>query len=533
MINKYRKINRTEKDMANNEVEEMDEENNEEEAQTLGGSGSNAGTGQGMQLSSPMVKIRPNNKVTITYTQRHVYNFRNGEGGKWQQRTETLRTGTNKGGFVNTHAIWTDYLCIPSHVLGFYLSPFELSDLVNPRYRTWTIHNADFEIKAVLVKPNTQIGGSDLKWQNINSPTPLMMVPKMGGVRYPYWAMGSQPNFGPGAGDTDPDIIGRGFDFAHLDALPAYRMGFGYEAWDPYIAPDPPTSTANQLFPSQTRQAFALRDLDIRPASEWTGYKHHNQVWPGSNQMLTDCELIFNTEDPSGNTSFSLIYPPTHQVGLGLMRATDRRTTCKADIRQKYFGAPVQHFHAGTSTTALSRRVTLQNFPVGGLWNGQYHQNFGPNNTMDGRDQHNMPFCIRTEDIVNPDGVVADYTVQMYIDSHCTITYDMEVAGGYQIYTPSLAEARHGHHMYGKSGWSMDPYGSNYFLGTDYYGFRTATNWVNTFDENDTDVTTWHGRQLHQCEAILNTELYTPPKSDLFTSRVQTRSMAKKNKENN
>ena len=447
MINNYRKINRVAADRALAEEEEtmqQDEEQPQEPdqagaaVQNLGGGG-NAGTGQGMQLTTSMPMFNGTDKIQITYEHRHGYNFRNGGSGAWKNWIFDPTAANSSPAY---RYIWTDYLAIPSHMLGFYMTPFELYDFLNPRYRTWRIKNCGFRIESIQVKPNTQIGGTDLKWQNINPPAPLMGVPMVNGRNYPYWMMYEQDNYGPGAEDTDPECP-TGLQFANEVNRPPYRMGFAYEAVKPAGSD---TIPAQQSFTANDTP-YSQRDLMYKAAPEWVGYTHQCKPWRGAHQSCA-----FPTQNyKNANGVFAIYDAGTHQTGIAALQSSPGESVSKTDVRSHANGTPINAIIDYDSVTTPV--FNLQHFPVGPLHNGYYHEIWGNDETQDGRDGHNMPFMIRTEDIPNPDGEVADYTVTIYFKSFITVEYSMSHLGGFN--SPSTANPM-AHHFRGKGGFSAN-----------------------------------------------------------------------------
>lgn len=457
MINRYHLRNKVARanEMQDDDVQVVEDEqmDDTEEAAPNAMGGGNPGTGQGMQLTKHMGAFHSTRDVVITYRQRHQYQFRNGGSGIWQNVNIAGNTTAPGVWYITMNYQWTDFHAIPSHIIGFYMTPQEMYDFVNPRHRTFEILSAGFDIKSVQVHPNTQIGGTDLRWQNINPPAPLLGVPHVNGKDYPYYALGSQPSYGPGAEDVAPNPV-EVINFSFGGRQTALRLGVGYEQFE------------NTDLVHFSRNTYSHRDIEYRPAPEWVGYRHKQRVWRGKNQNLAGITIANR-----GATFAGLTYhEPTHQTGVGYINvpSTDQECMTKADVRSKADAAPINDIRSKTNRT-MPTSYDIGMWPVGPMPNNFYHQNFGPDSTMDGRDGSNMPFRIRTEDIANPDNNPADYTITMYLDTEMKVKYSLDHIGGqypYQIESSSQTDPfgppnvmlRKAHHMYGNGGWSHNHY---------------------------------------------------------------------------
>lgn len=465
MVNQYRLRNKVaERREANqamagdDEVEVMEDETQDDSAAAgndiQGMAGGNPGTGQGMQLTQHLGAFNSDRSVTITYRQRHQFRLRNGEPGTWKT-FNLIPEQTGNAYTLNLKYQWTDFQAIPTHIIGFYMTPQEQWDMINPRHRTWEILKAGWTIKHVAVYPNTQVGGTDLRWQNINPPAPLLGTPMTAGIDYPYYVMGQQPSYGPGAGDTDPNAF-QHIVFSYGSPTAPLRWGVGYEVHN----------TDEELMFNQDNVAYLNRDIMYKPAPEWVGYHYEQPTWKGKHQNFMGISINNNNALWSG----LVMHEPTHQSGLGYTSIPSANVNgehvVKADVRSKSSGCPINDIRTNRSREYPGTN-DIQAWPVGPMPNNYYHSNYGPDATMNGRDGSNLPFRVKMDDIPNPDGKVTDYTISMYIDTEMTVRYDLYHLGGTykydrndfvnEVYPPfgSINNViKRGHHMYGQGGFS-------------------------------------------------------------------------------
>lgn len=406
----------------------------------------NIGKGTAIQSGAPALWHIPIKSITIPYRHRQEFRMRNRLAGEWQDG-KLWGSGTiNPQQHILRYLI-TDEHCLPSHVLGFYMTKYEIGDLYNPRYRTWNIKKAGFSIEQVQVLPNTLVGTTDLKYAAPLGIQPLAYLPAAHSREYPLWQLNKDdqtatvPNFNPRDGYDGLVNMAR----AKEDRGNALALMRGYVT----------RYGAGNVRPEcevQFQGGFNYRlkrDWDIIPITNLYGHYHSNNCWnqsfpiipPADNPQSTYDKLYYNFG--THNTSARI-----KQMGA---QADNYATGIVSDTRGTVvFNAPAM---------PLLQTNELMMMPVGPMYNGHLKSSDSLGNPRVTQG-HNMPFCVAMQNIPDPDGKPFDYTTTFTIESELIVEYDLDHTGGngegvflvddYQIYPRVLYGQAH--HAYGDGG---------------------------------------------------------------------------------
>lgn len=445
MINNYKKINKVAASSGNDQEERMDEDEQQEEQRAVGiRSGGSPGSGATVQNQSPLFPALSQKSVVMTYSNRSCFRTRNFTSTPWTSAANT----TNDS--VTRWAINSDYVAIPSHTLGMYMTGYELHDLVYDRFRTWCIKEASFEIEGIQVFQNTQLGGTDLRWGTFLGVDPQIYIPRCNGKMWPSWWMREAPA-GPGGADTFPGTVYAGRTHqqnAKNDIAPMAAMSFMYIG-DVHLGATVHDGGSGNV--GAAGQAFGLRDTDIMAVTNLKGYRHSHMVWPGCLPNMG--QVIRRNQHASSNTTH--YNGNTHEM----LRGTFTPNSFRTSVEHKRQSAPKgvwSHDNAGLNPARLD---LLKNIPVGSLWNHSMHTITGKDGTMIPGESDNMPFMFRLQDINDPDNKPQDYTVVIFVRSNLVIEYNTDHIGGNNVPAGDGTGAailanfgKYAHSMYGKGG---------------------------------------------------------------------------------
>lgn len=386
---------------------------------------------------------------------------------------------TTQGAFLDS--VWTDFQCLPDHMLGFYIDDRDLSTIVGAGTRTMKILNAGWEVTASNVYQNQQVGGTDLRYANYNGADPRIYQVGDNAVNYPYWRLGYQKLISPTACTTPTaaeiatTAILDCIDTARYDPTTAPRVQFGYVR----------QGTGSYLFPTvdpiHTR-VFEYRNLEARPATGLLGFNKTLKTWSGDinfpnpvtvgtpgNADFPDASSISGNQKKPTNSYRPRINqpnPPTNiQHPLNYKPATSETLNC----------GPIDFPHKEANTAELFRKFILT-FPVGPMEGAPYAMVESEIQTANMTNKGNRPWMVKLQDILTPDGLETDYTVEIVIKTR------MEI----EMSTHALSLGRRGISLNADGTYSsqtshyLHNYGSNNFSCAHMSGNTSATSQVFT-----------------------------------------------------
>lgn len=413
---------------AETETEEVDphepmEEVDPEDFEAQGGGG--VGKGTAIQDGVSFMRHIPLRKHTFIYEHRQEWKMRNRIATPWTVQN-LITAGTDPvQPAISLRNIITDEHCIPSHVMDFYMTRYEMLDFRNPRWRTFQIHEAGFEIEHVQVVPNVVQGGTDLRYAAPMGINPLAYCSGTKSREFPFYMLQVDPQTGVPPQVTDPittqlpgfaDNIARSKE----DSANAYAIQRGY-----FLMANNASGTTVGLSTipqfEGTYNYRLKRDWDIMPVTDLVGYKHMNKTWTSSFPMPASQQI--------GNLVHNFAYNEgVHDISTNLLArptSTDtgnvyRRAGAFADVRDRP-SAPDRIFMTDN---------VLGMFPVGPLWNNVYKQVSSANGSVIPGKGDNMPWCFAQQNVLDPEGLPFDYTTRMTLVSKLVITYDTDHTAG-------------------------------------------------------------------------------------------------------
>lgn len=431
-----------------NVQEPMATEDGGQDPKSVGGEGKGTAIQEGMPIM-PYIPIR---SVTIEYEHRQLWQFRNRFCGG---RVNTL-LGTNSTTLYNTYvsSMVSDEHSLPGQLMGFYLTPYEMEDFTHERFRTWSIDHAGFEIEQVQVLPNTLIGGTDLHYAAPMGINPLCYIPGSKSREYPYYTFGMDAQDGtcpaPVAIGTSP----AGADVVNNLMLAKEGVANGMTYQPAYIsksvigttnAPNAETIIGFQ----DDKNIRLLRDYNTMPVTQLAGHKCHFHTWKGKQPMMD-----FRNRPPYHNAGGPFYDEYTHQETSNQITAT-RATTQSNDIAASKVLADVRQRYGGGAAHMYMTRNNFATFPVGEMWNNNYHEINGYNQVMRDNNGSNMPFMFKQQDLVAADGKIFDYTTTLTLRSKMVVTFEMDHTGGNGNINPfnnAINNWGTAHHLYGDGG---------------------------------------------------------------------------------
>lgn len=438
----------------------------------MGVGGGGEGKGTAIQDGMSILRHIPVKSVTICYEHRQIWKMRNRLAGEWINTP--LAGGTSVvANQLAYRSIMTDEHVIPSHTLGFYLTPYEMMDFYHPRWRTFKLHDAGFQIEQVQVLPNVLQGTTDLRYAAPLGINPYGYVRGPASREYPLWNIVPDDQDGSVPGNRTffaqqlagfEDNAGR----AKEDGGNAYALQLGYvtrygASGDGF----PPTQTTLVQF-SGTKNYRLNRDWDIRPVTNFAGYTHKTPTWSKSIPM------------PRANKEDTFAFG---QVTYNNMTHVAGGSTQKFENDSNQYGrsgqlSDVRGMAASYAERNFMTQDMMNHFPVGPMWNSALTQG-NSNDGLPGQQAGKMmPFCMKMQNVPSPDGQLYDYTTTITLRSKICCTFDLDHTGGNSISVPNMDSVL----LAQASGVAIHSYGGGAiqgFLFTNHNNAAYAAAWSN------------------------------------------------------
>lgn len=375
------------------------------------GSGASGGPGATVGETQQIIPALRDPPYTRVFEHYSTYLLRNSTSQTWVRGPVTTTTAT-------MDTVWTDFQCLPDHIMGFYMDDRDLSTIVGAGTRTMKIVSAGWEVTASNVYQNQQVGGTDLRYANYNGADPRIYQVSDNAVMYPYWRLGWQPLISP-TSPTTPTLtdvsttnILYSIDNSRFDPTTACRVQFGYgrQGLGSYIMP-----TAE---PIHTR-VFEYRNMDASPATGLLGFKRNMLTWSGEINFPTPyIDSGPYTSAMPKVTSFSdtqkkpvvSYHPEVVVTGANTQQPFGR----KPPVGDVVNCGPLNFPHK-EATTIEQQRNFLLTFPVGPMEGAPYAMVESEVQDVKYANKGNRPWMAKLQDILTPDGLETDYTVEIVI----------------------------------------------------------------------------------------------------------------------
>lgn len=426
--------------MQEEEVRADEEEGGDEEMQQMSGGSGAAGSGSAMQSMTPiMPRIPVNNKAVMTFRHRQKFYMRNFESGSWQKIPVTPVNGTQRGYFYSLNS---DFLVIPNHLHMFYCTAHELDFWGNPMNTSVKYHKAGFTITGVKVRPNVQVGGTDLRWASNQNNVPDVIFPPGKDIMYPYWQLNNAARIGPGGGTAAPvftdEDLQTNIQGAKEDGGWCSRMELG--TMSSQVSSSPITN------PYGLNGLWLLKDTTVEPVTNLVGKSVGFPTWQMKHRPMDwGRGSLGNSVLGTPNTSFGYVtgrgYVDLTANGNQQQVILDNRSG-RIAVNKSVRGAggraiqvDVRQMRGQGTANAYLDNIGLAHFPIGPLMNSFYDEcPTGATRGIHG-DKGGIPFMMKLDDIPNPDEKVEDYTITLFLESELVVEFGTENLGSNWDYT--------------------------------------------------------------------------------------------------